>query len=126
MKEPRGLGWILARPYLPLAAAGVLLLGCITYCTTLWVPPAARSFIMPDIALICGLYCAQRHSILAWLTILTGLCMLLGAWLMWRGKHRAGATLAVVCGALTIPVGVLALGAGYLAWRKENENREKR
>ena len=114
------LGWLLARPYLLLLTAGVLLLGCITYCTTLWIPPATRTFIMPDIGLICGLYCAQRHSILAWITILTGLSMLLGAWLMWRGKYRLGATIAFITGILTIPVGVLALGAGYLAWRKES------
>ncbi len=118
MRDYKGISWVLARPYLLLLTAGVLLLGCITYCTTMWMPSATRTFIMPDIGLICGLYCAQRHSILAWLTFLTGFAMLFGAWLMWRGNYRPGAIIAIACGTLTIPVGVLALTAGYLAWRK--------
>jgi hypothetical protein len=99
---------------------GVLLLGCISYCTTAWVPMGPPSFIMPDIGLICGVYCGTRIPIIGFFTILTGVIMLLSGVLLKLGKNKWGTRLAFITGVLTIPVGILPLIAVYLSRRESD------
>jgi hypothetical protein len=99
---------------------GGLLLGCISYCTTLWVPMGSPTFIMPDIGLICGVYCGTRIPFIGFLTILTGVVMLLSGVLLKLGKNKWGTRLAFITGFLTIPVGILPLIAAYLSRRESD------
>ncbi len=97
---------------------GGLLLGCIGYCTTAWIPMGPPSIIMPDIGLICGVYCGTQIPIIGYLTILTGVVMLISGVLLKLGKNKWGVRLAYVTGILTIPVGILPLVAAYLTKRQ--------
>lgn len=97
---------------------GALLLGCIGYCTSAWIPMGPPSIIMPDIGLICGVYCGTRIPIIGHFTIFTGVVMLISGLLLKLGKNKWGARLAFITGILTVPVGLLPLVAAYLARRK--------
>ena len=99
---------------------GAALLGCIGYCTTLWVPMGPPTFIMPDIGLICGVYCGTRIPIIGFFTILTGVVMLFSGVLLKLEHNKWGARLALITGILTIPVGVLPLIAAYITWQQSN------
>jgi len=111
------IDWLNHRPYLLAVLSGVLLLGCIGYCLILWVPPPVRVLIMPDIGVLCGLYCGQRLPYLAWLTVSAGMLMLAAAYLMYRGYNRLGGALAVISGVFILPVGLLGFLAAYFAWQ---------
>ncbi len=106
--------------YLLCLGAGGALLGCISYCTTIWIPMGPPTMIMPDIGLICGIYCATRISAVGYITILTGVVMLISGVLLKLGKDVWGARLAFITGVMSIPVGVFALVAAYLTWQKKN------
>ncbi len=98
--------------------AGAALLGCVVYCMTMWMPMGPPTLIMPDIGLICGVYCGTRIRIIGFLTILTGVSMIISGILLKRGKRTWGVRLAVITGILSIPVGVFPLIAAYLAGRQ--------
>ena len=72
------------------------------------------TLIMPDIGLICGVYCGTQIPIIGFLTILTGVAMIISGILLKQGKNIWGARLALITGILTIPVGILPLIAAYL------------
>ncbi len=101
--------------YLLCLGAGAALLGCVLYCMTMWMPMGPPTLIMPDIGLICGIYCGTRIPVIGILTILTALTMITSGIFLKQGKITRGVKLAVITGILSIPVGVLPLIAAYLA-----------
>jgi len=93
--------------------SGLLLMGCANYCFFIWVPPPTRSFIVPDIGIICGIYCGTLSKLAGVFTIISSLGLILAGIAEAKGYFKAGALLAIFFGLICVPVGLLAIFSGF-------------
>lgn len=89
-------------------------MACGVYCL-IWYRPPEPTFLAPDIAIPCSLYCATLHPGWGAITLLSALLPLAGAVMLWRGMYRLGLSWAILSGIVLLPVGILSIVGGLLA-----------
>lgn len=93
--------------------AGLAVLGCSLYCL-LWYRTKAPSLLIPDVGLLCWLYCGTMNFVFGALAVLSGLLLLGAGALIGLGKSRWGAGFAIFWGLTAFPVGLLAIISGLI------------
>ena len=93
--------------------AGAAVLGCSLYCL-LWYRTDEPSLLIPDVGLLCWLFCGTMNFIFGALAVLSGLLLLGAGALTAFGKPRSGAVLAIFWGLTAFPVGLLAILPGLV------------
>lgn len=106
------------------AFSGLSVVGCATYCIVWWPKPAVPTLLIPDVALTCWLYCGTLQPVWGGVAVLSGILLMLAGIGLWLGQAW-GRGLALVLGALTLPVGVLALYASLSAGGRAGELKEE-
>lgn len=105
--------------WLLLTAGGALAtISCATYCL-LFFRPASLTFLTPDLAILCWLFCSTLYPPFGLLAIVAAIGHLLGALLIWRGHYRVGAMATVTTGVAIAPAGLPGLYAAYQTLRRE-------
>ena len=106
------------RLWLLLAAGGALAtISCATYCL-LFFRPASLTFLTPDVAILCWLFCSTLYLPFGLLAIAAAIGHLLGALLIWRGQYKVGAIVTITTGVAIAPAGLPGLYAAYQALRR--------
>ncbi|HLC29558.1 MAG TPA: hypothetical protein VJM51_02105 [Dehalococcoidia bacterium] len=100
---------------------GLPVLGCGMYCIG-WYTPDETSFLTPDLAITCWLYCSTLWPAFGALTLASGLAPVAAAFLFWRGNRSSAYLLALAGGMLTLPAGVLPMAAALMA--RSGQNRQ--
>jgi len=105
------------RLWLLLAAGGLATISCATYCL-LFFRPASLTFLTPDVAILCWLFCSTLYPPFGLLAIAAAIGHLIGALLIWRGRSKIGAMATITTGVAIAPAGLPGLYVAYQALRR--------